>query len=85
MGTVDREVVEAARHGSKDAFGVLAAASVERLFAIAARMMRDHDRAADAVQQALVTAWRELPRLRDPDRFEGWLYKLLVHAMPSFV
>lgn len=77
---MDLQIVDAARHGSKDAFGVLAAAEVDRLFAVAARIVRDHDRAADAVQQALVMAWRDLPRLRDPERFEGWLYKVLVHA-----
>jgi RNA polymerase sigma-70 factor (ECF subfamily) len=43
-------------------------------------MLRDVDLAEDAVQQALVIAWRELPRLRDPDRFDAWLQRTLVHA-----
>src|SRR5262249_4032468 len=76
---VDHEILEAARRGDRDAFGVLAAAEVDRLFAIAARIVRDHDRAADAVQQALVMAWRGLPRPPDPQRVAGWLYKILVH------
>ena len=44
------------------------------------RILRDYDRSEDAVQQALVIAWRELPALRDPDRFEAWLRKLLVRV-----
>ena len=48
--------------------------------AIAYRILRDVDRAEDAVQQTLVTAWRELPQLRDDDRFDAWLRRILVHA-----
>ena len=40
--------------------------------------MRDTDRADDAVQQALVAIWRELPNLRDPDRFDAWTYRMVV-------
>ena len=47
---------------------------------IAQRILRDVSRAEDAVQQTLVAAWRELPALRDPDRFDAWLQRLLVHA-----
>ena len=43
-------------------------------------MLRDADRATDAVQNALVRAWRDLPTLRDPDRFDAWLRRLLVNA-----
>jgi RNA polymerase sigma-70 factor (ECF subfamily) len=52
----------------------------DRLYAIAQRILREGDRSEDAVQQALVIAWRELPRLRDPDRFEPWLHRIVVHA-----
>jgi RNA polymerase sigma-70 factor (ECF subfamily) len=77
---VDRDLVEAARRGDREAFAVLAHACGDRLFAIAQRILRDFNRAEDAVQQTLVIAWRELPRLRDPDRFEAWLTRLLVHT-----
>ncbi|NJD29591.1 MAG: sigma-70 family RNA polymerase sigma factor [Chloroflexi bacterium] len=53
------------------------------MFGIARRILRDVGLAEDAVQQALVIAWRELPRLRDPDRFDAWLKRLLVHACYS--
>jgi RNA polymerase sigma-70 factor (ECF subfamily) len=52
----------------------------DRLMAVAFRILRDVDRAEDAVQQTIVAAWQDLPTLRDPDRFAGWLYRILVHA-----
>jgi RNA polymerase sigma-70 factor (ECF subfamily) len=48
--------------------------------AIAFRILRDADLAEDAVQAALITAWRELRALRDPNRFEPWLHRILVNA-----
>jgi RNA polymerase sigma-70 factor (ECF subfamily) len=77
---VDRDLVEQAQRGDREAFGVLARTRADRLYAIAQRILRDVDRAEDAMQQALVIAWRELPRLRDPDRFDAWLNRLLVNA-----
>jgi RNA polymerase sigma-70 factor (ECF subfamily) len=77
---VQRDVVEAARDGDHEAFEVLATAAGDRLYAIATLILRDRQRAEDAVQEALVHAWRELPGLRDPDRFDAWLYRLVVNA-----
>jgi len=77
---VDQSLVLAARAGDEEAFGSLARGSADRLFAVAHRILRDVGLAEDAVQQALVTAWRELPGLRDADRFEAWLHRILVHA-----
>ena len=79
-GAVDRDLVELARHGDREAFEILARSYGDRLFGMAKRILHDLDRAEDAVQQTLVIAWRELPRLRDPDRFEAWLQRLLVHT-----
>ena len=76
---VDRDLVEMAQRGDRDAFGVLARTSADRLFAVAQRILRDVGRAEDAVQQTLVIAWRRLPQLRDPDRFDAWIYRLLIH------
>ena len=59
---------------------MLAVAAGDRLYAIARLILRDVDRAQDAVQEALVRAWRELPGLRDPDRFGAWLHRLIVNA-----
>ncbi len=74
------ELVERARRGDRDAFGQLAAGEVDRLHAIARLILRDSDLAEDAVQEALVSCWRQLPKLRDVERFDGWLYRILVHA-----
>ncbi|MEO8470423.1 MAG: RNA polymerase sigma factor [Chloroflexota bacterium] len=77
---MDHDLVEQAQRGDRDAFAILARTHGDRLMAIARRILRDVGRAEDAVQQTLVIAWRELPNLRDPDRFDAWLQRLLVHA-----
>ena len=77
---MQRDLVERARKGDHDAFAELAGAAISRLDATAWLMIRDADRATDAVQNALVRAWRDLPALRDPDRFDAWLHRLLVNA-----
>lgn len=74
------ELVEQARNGDREAFGRLAAAEVDRLLAVARLILRDSALAEDAVQEALVRCWRQLPKLRDVERFDGWLYRILVHA-----
>jgi RNA polymerase sigma-70 factor (ECF subfamily) len=74
------ELVERARHGDREAFGVLAAGAVDRLYGIARLILRDTELAEDATQEALVRAWRDLPTLRDVERFDAWLYRLIVRA-----
>ena len=74
-------LVKRARNGDREAFGELAAGEVERLLVIARLIMRDADHADDAVQEALIRCWRQLPNLRDVDRFDGWLYRILVRAV----
>jgi RNA polymerase sigma-70 factor (ECF subfamily) len=73
-------LVERAREGDEIAFSDLVDLDGDRCYAIAYRILRDVERAQDAVQQAFLIAWRELPRLRDPDRFGPWLHRLLVNA-----
>ena len=75
-----RDLVERAMAGDHDAFSELARASIGRLYATARLILRDDGRAEDATQEALVAAWRDLSALRDPDRFEAWLHRLLVRA-----
>jgi RNA polymerase sigma-70 factor (ECF subfamily) len=77
---MDRDLVEAAQHGDQEAFVDLVRLYGDRLFAIAHRILRDVDRAEDALQDALVIAWRDLPSLRDPDRFGGWLHRVLTNV-----
>ena len=79
-GWMDRALVEAARSGDEEAFASIARGSADRLFGIAHRILRDIGRAEDAVQQTLVTAWKELPGLRESERFDAWIDRILVHA-----
>ena len=77
---MQRDLVERARQGEHDAFAELAGATISRLDGAAWLILRDTEQAKDAVQNCLVRAWRDLPTLRDPDRFDAWLHKLLVRA-----
>jgi RNA polymerase sigma-70 factor (ECF subfamily) len=75
-----RDLVERARNGDREAFAALVVMTSDRSYALAVRILRDASLAEDALQSALITVWRQLPTLRDPDRFEAWVRRLLVHA-----
>ena len=75
-----QELVERARRGDREAFSALAIAEIDRLRTIARLVLRDSDLADDAVQEALVRCWRDLPKLRDVDRFDGWMYRILMRT-----
>lgn len=76
---MDRDLVLAARGGDREAYVQLIRSRIDRLFVVAQRILRDADRAEDALQDALVVAWRDLRGLRDPDRFDAWLQRLLIN------
>jgi RNA polymerase sigma-70 factor (ECF subfamily) len=80
MGSESAAVVTRAMHGDHDAFATLIGLATNRLYALACLILRDTDRAEDAAQEAIVRAWRELPRLRDPEKFDAWLRRLTVNA-----
>ena len=75
------ELVRLARDGDRDAFDILLTDVIDHLYRIARLILRDYDSAEDAVQEALVRCWRDLPRLRDPERFDAWLNRLLLHSV----
>ena len=77
---VEAELIRRAQTGDQRAFDTLASGLVTRFHAIAYRVLQDPDLAQDAAQQALISIWRDLPQLRDPSRFEGWSYCLLIRA-----
>ncbi|MBI3745872.1 MAG: RNA polymerase sigma factor [Chloroflexi bacterium] len=77
---MDRVLVEQARSGDRDAFASLVHQVSGSLFAVAFRILRDTGLAEDAVQNALVSAWRQLPHLHDAGRFEAWIHRIAVHA-----
>ena len=74
-----RALVERAKHGDSEAFDELARQVGDHCMAIAFRILRDADQADDAVQAALIASWRDIRRLRDSDRFEPWLHRILVN------
>ena len=75
-----RTLVQRAQRGDHDAFATLARSAVGRLGPATRLILRDPELARDALQEALIRCWRDLPGLRDPDRFEAWLYRLTVNA-----
>ena len=77
---MQRELVVRAKGGDHDAFTRLVDGSVDRLYTVANLILRDPDRAQDAVQEALVSAWQDLAVLREPDAWDAWLYRLTVWA-----
>lgn len=77
---MQRELVERARSGDLEAFSDLARDSLTRLYAVATLILRDPHRAEDAVQEALLHAWKSMHALRDPEAFEAWLQRITVHA-----
>ena len=77
---MDPELVIRVQHGDEEAFASLAVAVGGRLHAVAHRILRDADLAEDATQQALLSIWRDIRRLRDPARFDAWSYQILVRA-----
>lgn len=77
---MERETVERAMAGDHAAFAQLAGLSIRPLYATARMIVRSDAAADDATQQTLVNAWRYLPSLRDPGRFDAWIHRLLVNA-----
>ena len=75
-----RDLVVSARGGDHDAFTALVDLTVARLDSAARLILRDPELARDAVQESLIRAWRDLPGLRDPDRFDAWLHRLTVNS-----
>jgi RNA polymerase sigma-70 factor, ECF subfamily len=78
-----REHIARARAGDRDAFDIVAASVVDRLYSIARLVLRDADLAEDAVQEALVRCWRDLPTLRDDARFDAWIRRLLMNSISN--
>jgi RNA polymerase sigma-70 factor (ECF subfamily) len=77
---LDRDLVERARSGDQEAFADLVHQVSDTLLGIARRIVRDPGLAEDVLQNALLAIWRKLPHLRDADRFDGWAFRILVHA-----
>lgn len=77
---MDPELVHRAQRGDQQAFERITLDIYERLHLVAHGICRDQGAAEDAIQQTVLTVWRELPKLRDAARFEAWSYRILVNA-----
>jgi RNA polymerase sigma-70 factor (ECF subfamily) len=77
---MQRQLVERAQSGDRAAFSALVTDILPKLLGTARLIIRDEELAKDAVQDAMVNAWLDLRTLRDPDRIEAWLYRLLIRA-----
>ena len=78
--SADDALVRRARSGDATAFEVLVDTRIDRCYRIAWSILANDADAADATQDALVSAWRQLPRLRDPGSFDGWLNRIVANA-----
>ena len=76
----DERLIEAARNGDRSAFGTLVAPRLDRLYGAAHLVLRDADAAEDAIQEALIRAWRDLGALREPAKLDAWLSRLVSRA-----
>jgi RNA polymerase sigma-70 factor (ECF subfamily) len=77
---MQRDLVLRAATGDHDAFASLATDAYGRLHRTARLILRREDLASDAVQEALTSAWLHIRAVRDPDRFDAWLNRLVVRA-----
>lgn len=75
-----RALVEAAKRGDHSAFEALMVGRVDRLFTVARLVLRDVELAQDAVQETLIRTWQQLPRLREADKFDAWVHRLLINS-----
>jgi RNA polymerase sigma-70 factor, ECF subfamily len=78
--SADDALVRRARSGDAAAFGVLVDTRIDRCYRLAWSILSNESDAADATQEALVSAWRQLPRLRDTAAFDGWLNRIVANA-----
>jgi RNA polymerase sigma-70 factor (ECF subfamily) len=74
------ELIGRAAKGDPAAFEQLVTTHADRGFRIARAILGNDADARDATQDAFISAWRDLPRLRDPEQFDGWLRRILVNA-----
>lgn len=77
---METDLVVRARSGDQGAFTLIVATIARRFHGVAYAILRERTLAEDAAQAAMVAVWRDLPRLRDPQRFDAWAHRILVNA-----
>ena len=78
-GPTDAEAVERARQGDHEAFRVLVERYQARVYRLAMRVLRDEDKARDAVQDAFIKVYRSLDRFEGRSSFYTWMYRLVMN------
>ena len=79
------DLVRRASRGDVAAFDALVAARLSASLRLARAIVDSPADAEDVVQEAFVSAWRNLPRLREPDRFDAWFGRILVNTARTHV
>ena len=79
-GNLEASLVRLAQRGDATAFDDLARARIDHVYRLAVAILRSEMDARDAIQDALVSAWRHLPTLRDPARFDAWLDRIVINT-----
>jgi len=77
---LDRSLIDRARNGDLDAFETIVRARMDAVYRLTSAILGDEADARDAAQETFVLAWREMSRLREPDKFEAWLQRVAVNA-----
>ena len=77
---MDHRIIERAQEGDREAFALIVDASFDRCYEVARRILGESHLAQDATQAAMLAIWRDLPKLREADRFEAWSYRITVNA-----
>jgi RNA polymerase sigma-70 factor (ECF subfamily) len=78
--SADEALVRQARLGDTGSFDNLVAGRLDRCYRLAWSIVLNDSDAADAIQDALLSAWRQLPRLRDPSAFDAWLNRIVANS-----
>jgi RNA polymerase sigma-70 factor (ECF subfamily) len=77
--TREAHLLRAARSGDGPAFASLVQQAAPALERLALRLLGDRHDAEDVAQEAVLAAYRELPRFRGESRFKTWICRILVH------
>lgn len=76
----EQKWIDAARKGDQDAFAELVRLYEKKVFALTSRMCKNPEDAAEAAQEAFLSAWQGLPSFRGDAAFSTWLYRLASNA-----
>ncbi len=76
----EAELIQRAQRGDQQAFATLVRSHQQGVFTLALRLTANRETAADVAQEALVRAWRALPRFRGDAAFSTWLHRITVNA-----